>query len=283
MRFIYKITCLINNKVYIGQTNKLEWRWYQHIHSSQHLKPDSQVISRAIAQHGYHNFTFEPIAIIVNDDPNEEYRLSNELEAHYIGVFKSLIKEGGYNVRLGGESSPVGDETKAKISIGLRKFYSENVSIRKGVPFTDAHRAAISAGSMGKAGTNLGKEFSEEWKLNLGQSKPKEVKKARRFSDEIEAEIVEKYKEGQSAYKLGKDYKCFRTLITTILLRLGVQIRSNKHICPPQRKVLEEDEIEICRLYRTGNYTAKSIGDKYPAYGRTTIRDVLVRNKILKG
>lgn len=283
MRFIYKITCLINNKVYIGQTNRLEWRWYQHIHSSQHLKHDSQVISRAIAIHGSHNFTFEPIAVIVNDDALEEYRLSNDLEAHYIGVFKSLIKEGGYNVRPGGDTVPVTDEIKAKISVGLNKFYANNVSIRKGVPFTDAHRAAISAGSMGKAGTNLGKEFSEEWKLNMSKAMPKDSKKRRRFSDKIEAEIVEKYKNGETTHKMYQDYKCSKSTIRTILLRLGVELRSNKDTHSSNRKVLEEDELEICRLYRTGNYTAKSIGDKYPAYGRTTIRDVLVRNKILKG
>ena len=283
MRFIYKITCLINKKVYIGQTNRLEWRWYQHIHSANHLKTNAQVISRAIATHGSHNFTFEPIAVIVKDNSQEEYRVSNDLEAHYIEAFQCLVKQGGYNVRPGGDTFPVTDEIKAKISKGLNKFYANNVSIRKGVPFTDAHKAAISAGSMGKAGTNLGKTFSDEWKLNLGKAIPKEVKKARRFSDEIEAEIVKKYKNGDSAYKLAKEYKCFRNTITAILLRLNVEIRSNKHICPPQRKVTEEDEIEICKLYNTGSYTAKSIHDNYSQYGKTTIRDILVRNKILKG
>ena len=30
MHYLYKITNVINNKVYIGQTNSPNYRWYQH-------------------------------------------------------------------------------------------------------------------------------------------------------------------------------------------------------------------------------------------------------------
>lgn len=89
--YIYKITNLINNKVYIGQTSRtIQERWEQHIRDSQKLKYSLYL---AINKYGINNFVIEQI---------EECPISllNEKEIYWIKYYNSY-KE-GYNENLGG-------------------------------------------------------------------------------------------------------------------------------------------------------------------------------------
>ena len=59
MGYIYKITNLINNKVYIGQTGQaLDARWNDHKKSFKQLC-DEMVIHKAMFKYGESNFSFE--------------------------------------------------------------------------------------------------------------------------------------------------------------------------------------------------------------------------------
>ena len=53
--YLYQITNLINNKVYIGQTNNITKRWSNHKCCN---SPD-MVIAKAIKKYGIENFKFE--------------------------------------------------------------------------------------------------------------------------------------------------------------------------------------------------------------------------------
>lgn len=55
---IYKVTNLINNKVYIGQSIDIERRKYSHIYSSSHPNtPDYNVrFHQALRKYGIENF-----------------------------------------------------------------------------------------------------------------------------------------------------------------------------------------------------------------------------------
>lgn len=89
---IYKITNLINNKVYIGQTvQPLEQRWRQHCY-----KKGCIYMHNAILKYGKENFSKE---IIEYDVPVNEL---NNKETFWIKHYKSYIRDFGYNILIEG-------------------------------------------------------------------------------------------------------------------------------------------------------------------------------------
>ncbi len=94
MHYLYKITNLINNKLYIGQTIQPTKRWYDHRNAA--ARP-VQIISRAIHKYGAHNFIFEVIATSKTQED------ANLIEILLIQQYESHISTGkGYNTSLGG-------------------------------------------------------------------------------------------------------------------------------------------------------------------------------------
>ena len=87
---IYKITNLINGKVYIGQSIHIEKRWQEHRKPSAH-----SLIGKAIQKYGIANFSFEVLEELqMSSTISEEL---NDLEAKYISEFNSITPY-GYNV-----------------------------------------------------------------------------------------------------------------------------------------------------------------------------------------
>ena len=88
---IYKITNIINNKVYIGQTvNNIKQRWNKHCHCN-----GCRSLYNAILKYGKENFNIE----IIETLPIEEL---DEREIYWINYYKSNNKKFGYNILLGG-------------------------------------------------------------------------------------------------------------------------------------------------------------------------------------
>lgn len=105
---VYKITNLINGKVYIGQSRDIHKRWIDHRRKSPYLS--NIYLHRAIRKHGIENFRFEVL---------EECRIDqlNDLERKYIIRYKSL-KPNGYNLDLGGGAGKeISKETKEKLRL----------------------------------------------------------------------------------------------------------------------------------------------------------------------
>ena len=106
MAFIYKVTNLKNNKIYIGKTNySIQHRWQQHIYSSYNNNKDNKeynfLLHKAIRKYGEENFLVEKIEEISDND-------SFEREKYWINFYKSCIlsPDGfGYNMTFGGEGS----------------------------------------------------------------------------------------------------------------------------------------------------------------------------------
>lgn len=91
-KYIYKITNLINNKIYIGQTNNPNRRWREHCDSnSKCIK-----LRNAIKKYGSENFVFEII-----EGPIANY---NEREKYWITQYNSINE--GYNIAEGGQGGP---------------------------------------------------------------------------------------------------------------------------------------------------------------------------------
>ena len=93
IKAIYKITNLVNNKLYIGQTVHPEKRWWEH---QQRAKThyDDYPIHLAINKYGAENFSFEIL------EWTEDY---NNAEAKWIKELNT-ISPNGYNLIDGGHS-----------------------------------------------------------------------------------------------------------------------------------------------------------------------------------
>lgn len=97
MGYIYKVTCLVNNKIYIGLTNiSIQNRWNTHIGVSYNPNsPDYNfAFHRAIRKYGVNNFVVEQI----DQGSGEELK---EKEKYWINYYDSYNK--GYNCTLGGD------------------------------------------------------------------------------------------------------------------------------------------------------------------------------------
>ena len=96
---IYKITNRINGKIYIGQSIHPEQRFLEHCYKEENYK---SLIHDAIKKYGKNNFDFEILGWF--DDYNEK-------EKYYINFYSSLVPY-GYNILQGGETPPVGANSK---------------------------------------------------------------------------------------------------------------------------------------------------------------------------
>ena len=93
---IYKITNLINGKIYIGQSVDIQYRFRNH--KSESFNPKSNAydtaIHRAIRKYGVENFSFD----VVEECDQEELR---DREIYWINYYNSFGE--GYNLTTGGE------------------------------------------------------------------------------------------------------------------------------------------------------------------------------------
>lgn len=120
---IYKITNLVNSKMYIGQTSKsIKDRW------SKHCSAHSQCprLKSAIKKYGKDNFKIEEI---------DRVSCREELNKSEINAIKkyNCIHPNGYNLTSGGRAFCHNNETKAKIGrahLGSKrsKKVRENIS-----------------------------------------------------------------------------------------------------------------------------------------------------------
>ena len=126
--FIYKITNIINNKIYIGQVyNKsVQDRFVRHIKEA---NPYSRsIVDKAIAKYGKDNFIVEQI------DEATSLEELNQKEKYWIKYYNSTNKKIGYNLTSGGkdgsalygEQSPGAVFTNAEVlDIRKRRFFGE--------------------------------------------------------------------------------------------------------------------------------------------------------------
>lgn len=106
---VYKITNLINSKVYIGITSWINKRIGDHIRYSKNVNSKCRMyLHRAISKYGFNNFTFEIIEIV---NSREEL---NQKEIYWINFYKSTNSVFGYNLTKGGKSNYPSEQTILK-------------------------------------------------------------------------------------------------------------------------------------------------------------------------
>lgn len=101
---VYKITNLINHKLYIGITKR-----NPKIRFNEHFSNKNELLYKAKEKYGKENFSLE---IIEKDIPEDNI---DEKERYYIKLYNSLVPN-GYNLSIGGISNKsISDEGKQKL------------------------------------------------------------------------------------------------------------------------------------------------------------------------
>lgn len=115
--YIYKITNIINNKLYIGLTRQSNpiMRWYRHI-SNARLGIDGSLYN-AIRKYGEDKFIFD---LLIQTKSEEDL---NYFEKYFIEFFKTTNKKFGYNLKTGGANPTLNEESRKKLSNTIKEQF----------------------------------------------------------------------------------------------------------------------------------------------------------------
>ena len=190
--YIYKVTNVVNTKIYIGLSTHL-------IENSVDYLGSGILINKAISKYGRENFIKE-----ILENNIDSISLLNEREIFWIKEFNSTDKTIGYNISHGGAGSLGVEkslETREKLrNANLGKVQEESTILKrsskiKGMKRTDESKTNISEG-LKKYYSEfphhmLGKEnkHSDETKLKISESH-----KGKILSDEHKQKISESNK-----------------------------------------------------------------------------------------
>lgn len=111
---VYKITNLINGKVYIGQSINIIKRWNNY----KRRTFNNTYLLNAFNKYGFENFNFEILQKI--EDSCLTQFLLNYFECKYIIQYNSLNRKNGYNLKEGGRSGKFSENIKKKMSISAK-------------------------------------------------------------------------------------------------------------------------------------------------------------------
>jgi group I intron endonuclease len=179
--YIYKITNVVNGKVYIGETirhYKDRWRQHKAFHLSSYSCP---ILKQAFMKYGIDNFKFE---VIQECSFDERF----ELEKKYIEEYNSVAPK-GYNFLPGGQGGGFlgkthSDKTKEKISAAGKKFNEENpgyyetyrekhieatkaAGISERMKNSEKFQKAVAEGRVGGAGNPPSEETKEKTRQSV--------------------------------------------------------------------------------------------------------------------
>lgn len=152
MGYIYKITNLLNNKIYIGKTSRtIEERFQEHLKLSVR---STHYLHRSIKKHGVDSFRIELLEEI------SDVLLLNEREIFWIDQLNSLAPN-GYNCTKGGNGGDMSLSINFQNSVKNRDTKGEKNHM---------------FGKLGKNNPNFGstrtdeqkKEYKERIKTSLG-------------------------------------------------------------------------------------------------------------------
>lgn len=136
---VYCITCIVNNKKYIGCSKNIYSRINNHKYNleKQSLKQENQYFIDDFKKYGYEKFNYEVL----------EYTSKNlkDKEFYYINLYDTINREKGYNLRRDNSKNgmiPL-EETRKKYSEAQRERFSKKEERDK-----------------------IGKRFSKFWKEN---------------------------------------------------------------------------------------------------------------------
>lgn len=151
---IYTITCLVNNKVYVGRAVDFAKRKVRHFYKLKKGNHDNLHLQRSYDKYGKENFLIE-----ILEEYEEEFLLS--MENWWANVLNSHNRDFGYNIR------GTGIDNHYKFSAETIERMSKAKKGKKGVSHTEESKLKIGNARRGKPGNSKGKKRSEETKEKL--------------------------------------------------------------------------------------------------------------------
>ena len=175
---IYKITNLVNSKVYIGASRRIEARFMEHRNGHTAIAEDLQTF-------GLDNFKFEVLLECPED-------MLCQWERDMIALYDADDPEKGYNnpkdrpyslkaseSHRGTHRAPHSEEAKRKMSEKKKGHKAWN----KGIPHSDETRRKISEALKGKPSGMKGRSLSEEAKRKISEVRKEYWRKKKEFNE----------------------------------------------------------------------------------------------------
>ena len=185
---IYKITNLVNKKVYIGQSVNLSHRKHSHFSGWEH----NRHLKNAYNLYGADNFVFEYLKTFTQEEYAKDPNLLTYWEAFYISQYDARDPEKGYNLREAGPKGRASEETKQLMSESL-----------KGHVVSDETRQKLSAARKGQPSPMKGKHHSEATLQKLSElKKGNTFRRGQRHSAEAIQKMSKAHK-GATAWNKG--------------------------------------------------------------------------------
>jgi len=176
--YIYKITNLINGKIYIGKRKtklKIEDDFYF---------GSGKLIKSAIKKYGINNFTKDILEICNSNNLNER-------EIYWIESLNSIDLKLGYNISNGGDGGDLlTNNPNRELIIEKRRGSTRN--------FTEEHKIKLSESKMADKNPMFGKQMSDESKAHLSR-----ITKGRKMSDEFKENVSK----GKTGVKFTDEHK----------------------------------------------------------------------------
>lgn len=176
---IYKITCIENGKVYIGQSRNVIERIKDHKRRLANNTHDNKHLQNSWNKYSATKFKFEII-----ETCGASFEELNEREIYWMNVFDSLNKDVGFNIASGGGNGyslqGMTEEEKAevykKISATRSGKYSGENHPNYGKPMSEEQKDKISKSLSGEGSFFYGKKRKEHSEKMKGSKNPRSRK-----------------------------------------------------------------------------------------------------------
>lgn len=289
--YVYKITNIINNKIYIGITNNYKKRW-----SNEKTNPKDpakqQVITRAIAKYGVENFNFELLDshLTIEEACEKEKRLIKELNClvpngynvdeggNYHPNFKPQLGENNGNSKLSDEEAQYIKNNRDKPMYVLYEEFNDKISYETFKKCYKHQTYTHLPISIAEYPYNL--EFSSQFKKN-GLEYDEVIEIRNRYNNKeywknVYKDYKDKFSNEMSFWRMytGLSYKLIMPEVFTEENKKFHASYKNAGNNNGRAKLNSEDVKKIRELHNQG-ITNKELYTLYPQVSQTSIRDII--------
>ncbi len=278
---VYKITNIINGKIYVGGAVCFRVRWGQHKYKLKNDKHHSIHLQRSWDKYGEENFVFKILEIV------EDKEKLLKREQHWLDKTECCKREFGYNIcstagsQLGYKHT---EEARHKMSNSHKELYKNGyVSSNLGKKHTKKSKKKMSLALSGKnhpiygknhskktkkkmSKTHKGKIISEESKKNMSNAQKK------LYENGYQHPMLDKRHTEEAKQKMSKAQKGKKHTAES-KLKMSKETRGENN---PRAKLTEKQVRIIKWLLKNSDMTQKEIGKIFNV-DRTTINCINIK------